>query len=111
MPNNRDPKTYLEQRENLLGEVVVKVWVLGPAHVVDEDQTGTLRLRVLKRTVQLIDDALQRGLVRNAERTVAAGGEQGDGSATGRASGLKANANTNYYEDWAGQASTDSPES
>jgi len=82
-------ETHLKQCENLLGEVVVEVGILGAAHVVDKNEPGTLRLRILERTVQLIDDALQRGCVRNAQRTVSIGGEKGDGSATGSACGLK----------------------
>jgi len=89
-PKSMPSKTHLEQRENLLGEVIVKVRVLGAAHVVDEDEAGALRLRVLERAVQLIDDALQRGRVRNAQRTVSVGGEEGDCGATGGAGGLKA---------------------
>jgi len=66
-PKSMPSKTHLEQRENLLGEVVVKVRVLGAAHVVDEDEASALRLRVLERAVQLIDDALQSTKTRAKE--------------------------------------------
>lgn len=50
---------YLEQSQNLLTQVVVEVGVLGLGHVVDEDETGALRLHTLQGNVQLIHNALQ----------------------------------------------------
>lgn len=63
--------------------------VLGRAHIVNEHQTGALRVQTLHGNVQLIDDALQCRLMRDRQRCVQIGGEQGDSGTAAVATGLR----------------------
>ncbi len=51
-------RVHLEQGQNLLAEVVVKIGVFRVAHIIDEDQSTALRLGALQSYVQLVNHAL-----------------------------------------------------
>lgn len=55
--------THLQEGQDLLTQIIIKVGKLGVGHVVDKNNSGALRDGILQCCVQLINDTLQSGLM------------------------------------------------
>lgn len=51
-------ETYLQEGENLLGEVIVEILVFAVRHIVNENQTMLLSVCALKGCIQLVHNTL-----------------------------------------------------